>query len=46
MRSVASDGLSHPEIAQRLDQPLGTVKTRIRDAITKLRRELSEEVYA
>ena len=35
------DGLSHTEIADRLEQPLGTVKTRIRLAMTKLRDTLS-----
>lgn len=36
-------GYSHREIAQALDQPLGTVKTRIRMAIQKLRHMLQDE---
>jgi RNA polymerase sigma-70 factor, ECF subfamily len=36
-------GLSHPEIAQALDEPLGTIKTRIRLGMQKLRQLLQGE---
>jgi RNA polymerase sigma-70 factor (ECF subfamily) len=36
-------GYTHREIAEALDQPLGTVKTRIRLAMHKLRQVLQEE---
>ena len=34
------DGLSHSEIAEKTGHPLGTVKTRIRSALTSLRKML------
>jgi RNA polymerase sigma-70 factor (ECF subfamily) len=36
-------GLTHAEAAARLDQPLGTIKTRIRSALHKLQQAMSAE---
>lgn len=36
-------GYTHRQIAELLDQPLGTIKTRIRLAMQKLRRSLQDE---
>jgi RNA polymerase sigma-70 factor (ECF subfamily) len=35
------EGLTHSQLAERLDQPLGTIKTRIRSGLTKLRQTLA-----
>ena len=39
------EGYSQSEMAEKLDQPLGTVKTRVRLAMQKLRMALEHDVY-
>lgn len=43
LRLAFYDGLSHREIADKLDVPLGTVKSRIRLAFAKMKARLGEE---
>jgi len=40
------EGLSQSEMADRMKQPLGTVKTWVRSALKVLREDLSEAVSA
>lgn len=44
LRAAFYEGLSHREIAERFQLPLGTVKSRIRLAFTKMRARLTGEV--
>lgn len=45
IRLAFFNGMTHAEIAQALDQPLGTVKARIRRGMLRLRTQL-KEIYA
>jgi RNA polymerase sigma-70 factor (ECF subfamily) len=42
LRLAFEEGLSHTEVAQRLQRPLGTIKTQIRLAIKDLRAQMPE----
>ncbi len=42
LRLAYYEGLSHSEIAKRLDVPIGTVKSRSRRGLLKLRQFLSD----
>lgn len=44
LRLAFFDGLTHVEIAERRDLPLGTVKSRIRLALEKLRGKVSDDI--
>jgi RNA polymerase sigma-70 factor (ECF subfamily) len=43
LRLAFYEGLSHREIAEKLDVPLGTVKSRIRLAFVKMKSRLGDE---
>ena len=43
LRLAFYEGLSHREIAEKLDVPLGTVKSRIRLAFAKMKLRLGDE---
>ena len=43
LRLAFYEGLSHREIADRLEVPLGTVKSRIRLAFAKMKAKLDDE---
>ena len=40
------EGLSQTEMAERMQQPLGTIKTWVRTALKALREELAEKAIA